>query len=157
MPTPLACHAGAAQGLDILPGEPGLVRRPGLAKGGRPTASDAPAVPDARGAPPGAACLLPSLCHGNGLCRAKLTGRATAADGIAGVVGPQVNKLIWPAPGGIGVHPVKSMESEQRVALLTGLINRTVRRAEEQQRLNEQPRAFRLIQAAAEPAWRLVR
>jgi len=38
----------------------------------------------------------------------------------------EVNKLIWPAPGGIGIHPLEAMASEQRVALLSGLINRTV-------------------------------
>ncbi len=38
----------------------------------------------------------------------------------------KVNKLIWPAPGGIGMHQLKAMESVQQGALQAGLINRTV-------------------------------
>ena len=38
----------------------------------------------------------------------------------------KVNKLIWPAPGGIGMHQLQEMESVQRGALQFGLINRTV-------------------------------
>ena len=38
----------------------------------------------------------------------------------------QVNKLIWPAPGGIGVHLQESMFKTEAAALITGIINKTV-------------------------------
>lgn len=38
----------------------------------------------------------------------------------------QVNKLIWPAPGGIGIHQQEQLEYMQESALRYGLINTTV-------------------------------
>jgi hypothetical protein len=38
----------------------------------------------------------------------------------------QVNKLIWPAPGGIGVHLQESMFKIEAAAFITGIINKTV-------------------------------
>lgn len=38
----------------------------------------------------------------------------------------QVNKLIWPAPNGIGIHQLEGILSSQATSLRFGIINRTV-------------------------------
>jgi hypothetical protein len=38
----------------------------------------------------------------------------------------QINKLVWPAPMGIGVHTEEGLLGTQAIALASGLINHTV-------------------------------
>jgi hypothetical protein len=38
----------------------------------------------------------------------------------------QINKLVWPAPMGIGVHTEEGLLKTEAAALAAGIINRTV-------------------------------
>jgi hypothetical protein len=65
----------------------------------------------------------------------------------------QVNKLVWPAPLGIGVHTEESMLMAEAAALAAGIINKTVSAWFHNQLLKKALTALLFLLAALSGSW----